>query len=138
MTMRARDGETGFQQEWEVYFNGTAETIPTGAPICLDTVSLNGVYVAKPVTGQTGFFVGVADEDAAPGTYFRVQTKGWRPTGALVIGSIPIAIGDILAPDPTNWQFVREGAGDGKSGYVIAAEICTDVTAVLKKVYIRG
>lgn len=142
MAIRERESLSSPEGDFEVLRNETSETIPVGGAVCFDLVVADGVAVAKPTTATLSAFAGIADEEVAPGDYFRVQRGGWRSTGALVRNDAVtnIEAGDILVPVNGQWYLQRSGASDGKSGFVVAGEFYAAGTLAteLKKVVIKA
>lgn len=124
MAISERESITSPEERYEVFLNGTSETIPAGGAVCYDSVTADGVKVAKPTAATFGLLVGIADSDVAPGDYFRVQIKGPRMTGALVRNDAvsDIMPGDHLIPVDGEWFLQWGGTGDGLRGRISAFE----------------
>lgn len=134
------------KKEWAfgVFKNAESSTaMAVGSAVVWSCTSPDGNKVLLPTTALLGLFVGITLDAIAAGDYGRVQTYGFC-SQALVFQSQTTAhtAGHVLLP--ANGQAYLLGtfaAGDGKSGFVYAAEDIATVTtgaAALKKVFIRA
>jgi hypothetical protein len=132
------DSETVFT----IVYNIASATITAGyAAVWSIATTVDGVAVAQPATATLSCLVGIAAQDIADSAYGKVQCYGYKASAWVYNNqTTAIAAGDILIPMDSAWHLGREGASDGKSGLVMAAEsyatATTSVTA-MKKVFIR-
>lgn len=108
------------------------------------SASVDGVRVTKPAAATLSLFAGIVNEDIADSGFGLLQAYGYRSSAYVINGVTAIAAGNILIPESAAWSLAYSAAGDGKSGFVYAAEAVTSVTqttlstAANKKVIIRA
>ena len=123
--------------------SGVAEAL--GEAVVWDISAPDGVRVSKPATATLSLLVGVLIQALAANAYGLVQTYGYN-LYALVTNHATqaIAAGDCLVPVAAATHFAFSATGDGKSGFVYAAEAVAAITtttlaaAALHKVFLRG
>jgi hypothetical protein len=125
--------------------NVSGATITAGYSAVWDiSASVDGVRVTKPATATLSLFAGIADDDIADSAFGLLQAYGYKSAAYVINGTTAVAAGNILIPQDALWSLVYNAAGDGKSGFVYAAEAITSVTqttlstAANKKVMIRA
>lgn len=135
--------------------NGNASAMPAGSAAMFSTTVLDGYTVDLPSTAGLSLFAGIAAEAIAAGGWGRVCVYGFRgncatiPAHTAIFGArvqndsgagSDIAIGDILVPTNGQNYLSRSGAGDGKSGFVIAMATYAKGTQVVaeKAVFVRA
>ena len=124
-----------------VAYNAAGVPIPANSPVVLDTSAPDGVRVTQPTTETLSLFVGLAAQDIADRAYGLLQSYGFRATACVIVSDQPITAGDILIPIGGAWGLTRAGAGDGKSGFVVAVESVGSTVPPISancKVFIRA
>jgi hypothetical protein len=135
------DAETIYQIVYNI--SGSSAVITAGYPCVWSIAStIDGLAVSKPASATLSCLVGIAVTDIANSAYGKIQCYGYKAS-ALVTNdtSQAVAAGDILIPVNAAWHLARSGAGDGMTGFIMAAEaFATNTTpgAVNKKVFIRA
>lgn len=116
-----------------------------GDSVVLDVSAPDGVRVSKPATATLSLFMGVLIAAVANGAYGLVQAYGYNAFASVTNHATQaIAAGDILIPVDAAYHLNRSGAGDGKTGFVFAAEAVAAITtttlaaAALRKVFVRA
>lgn len=140
-----RDSEEVAEQELEVFFNASGETIQRGYPVQLGVVTFvdtNGVNVIKAVsTAQANLFAGVAYEDFLPGAYGRVQVTGFCDYALVANHSANATLaGDAMVPVAGQWYLQRSTAGVGVGALCTAMEAIAAnavITPAARKVFLR-
>lgn len=130
------------ERVYAAYQNVAGATITAGYPAVWSSATPNGVKVTKPSTALLSAFVGLAAKDILDSAYGLFQCYGFKQSGFVTNDtSVAIAAGDILVPVNAQWYLTRSGAGDGKSGFLIAgAAVATATTpaGALSNVFIRA
>jgi hypothetical protein len=131
------------EKVFAIFYNVSNDTIQAGYPAVWDiSSSADGLRVSKPATASLSVVVGIAVEAVQSSQYGKFQCYGYK-SSALVTNntSVAVAAGDILIPVDAQWYLARSSAGDGKSGFLYAAEAFATATtpaAANKKVFIRA
>jgi hypothetical protein len=138
-----RVNRTDAEKVFVIVQNVASATITAGYPVVWDiTSSVDGVRVSQPASATLSLFVGIANADIADSSYGLVQVYGYKSQAYVTNDtSIAVAAGNILIPVAAAWTLDYSAAGDGKSGFVYAAEaFATNTTpaAANKKVLIRA
>lgn len=132
------------ERVFSVFYNVAGATITAGYPAVWDIVAtqMDGVRVSKPATATLSLLVGLASRDIADSAYGLFQQYGYKTQGFVTNDtSAAVAAGDILIPVNAQWYLAKSAAGDGKSGFVYAAEAFATATtpaAAQKKVFLRA
>ncbi len=142
----------GFQKEeddsvFTIVRNVSGSSKAAGQPVVWDiSASVDGVRVTVPVTATLSLFRGILVETLADSAYGRCQIHGYNSVAAVYNQyTTTIAAGDILIPSAASLAgLIWSSVGDGKSGFVYAAEALAPVTqttlsaAAAKKVLVRA
>jgi len=131
------------KKEWSYgVFKNVGSAVARGAVLVLDvSSSRDGNRVTQAGSATLSLFVGVAISAIAADSYGKVQTYGFGKGLVFQSQTTVIAAGNILIPVDSQDYLARDGAGDGKSGFVFAAEAVATVTtgvAALKDVFVRA
>lgn len=137
-----RVNRTDAEKVFAIYQNVAGATITINRPAVWTSSTPDGVRVTQPATALLSLVVGIANEDIADSAYGKFQVYGYRASALMTNDtSVAIAAGDILIPVNAQWHLARSAAGDGKTGFIYAAEAFATATtpaAATKKVFIRA
>jgi hypothetical protein len=134
------DAETVYQIVYNL--SGSSAVITAGYP-CVWSIAttIDGLAVTKPATATLSLLVGIAVTDIANSAYGKIQCYGYKASAYVTNATNQaIAAGDVLIPVNAQWYLNYSAAGDGMTGYIMAAEaFATNATpaAANKKVFIR-
>jgi hypothetical protein len=134
------DPETIYQIVYNI--SGSSAVITAGYPCVWSIAStIDGLAVTKPASATLSLLVGIAVTDIANSAYGKIQCYGYKASAYVTNATNQaIAAGDILIPVNGQWYLTYSSAGDGETGFIMAAEaFATNATpgAVNKKVFIR-
>jgi hypothetical protein len=109
------------------------QTVATtaGDALVWDGTSPDGVRVTQAASATLSLFVGVADSAISAAGYGLAQAYGYNSSTAVTnLTDTTFAIGDCLIPIAAVDYLGYSAVGDGKSGFVYAAEtLATNTTA---------
>jgi hypothetical protein len=134
------DCETVYQIVYNI--SGSSAVITAGYPVVWSIAStIDGLAVSKPATATLSCIVGIATTDIANSAYGKIQCYGYKASAYVTNATDQaIAAGDILIPVNAQWYLTYSSAGDGKTGFIMAAEAVATGSAPAaanKKVFIR-
>lgn len=137
-----RINRTDAEKVFGIFQNVSGGVITANYPGVWSSSTPDGVRVTKPSTALLSCLVGIANRDIADSAYGLFQNYGYRSSAFMTNDtSVAIAAGDILIPVNAQYHMARSAAGDGKSGFVYAAEAFATATtpaAANKSVFIRA
>ena len=137
-----RINATDAEKVFGIFQNVSGATITAGYPGVWSSSTPDGVRVTQPSTALLSCLVGLAVNNVLDSAYGKFQNYGYKSSAFLTNdASVAVAAGDILIPVDGQWHLARSGAGDGKSGFIYAAEAFATATtpaAAMKKVFIRA
>jgi hypothetical protein len=130
------------EQVYAIFYNVAGATITAGYPAVWDLSSPDGVAVTKPSTAALSLIVGIAAQTITDSSYGKFQVYGYRASAYVTNAtSVTVSYGNILIPVDSQWYLANSAQGDGKSGFIFAAETYAANTSVTaagnKKVFIR-